>query len=253
MWAAMPRWPQLHLILGRKRCCRCVPLCSGSKAMQHVCSLMQVMLVPSGHMRIHTEDSPPRHPPPPTTTNPCACAHWRQGWNGSGTIFFSMCNLRCGEGVATQQHDRGLGVKWMGWAGGFREGGECPAYGRCLGAADPCGTAAAGPSPSLSVFCQNWDISHHRKGFELTAEASGAGTLPLTRCPGHSGPGARAATACGAPGWHMLCLAMAVLWAAKQVRTPPCRFLRSQQGKGAKRAQTRAGFHHTQAAWLLCL
>lgn len=37
-----------------------------------------------------------------------------QGWNGSGTIFFSMCNMRC-------------------------------------------------------VFCQNWDISQRRAGFELDA------------------------------------------------------------------------------------
>ena len=38
-----------------------------------------------------------------------------QGWNGSGTIFFGMCNLRC-------------------------------------------------------VFCQNWDISQRKKGWELGAE-----------------------------------------------------------------------------------
>lgn len=37
-----------------------------------------------------------------------------QGWNGSGTIFFGMCNLRC-------------------------------------------------------VFCQNWDISQKKKGWELDA------------------------------------------------------------------------------------
>ena len=37
-----------------------------------------------------------------------------QGWNGSGTIFFGMCNLRC-------------------------------------------------------VFCQNWDISQKKQGFELDA------------------------------------------------------------------------------------
>ena len=38
-----------------------------------------------------------------------------QGWNGSGTIFFGMCNLRC-------------------------------------------------------VFCQNWDISQKKNGWELDAE-----------------------------------------------------------------------------------
>ena len=38
-----------------------------------------------------------------------------QGWNGSGTIFFGLCNLRC-------------------------------------------------------VFCQNWDISQRKKGWELGAE-----------------------------------------------------------------------------------
>ena len=38
-----------------------------------------------------------------------------QGWNGSGTIFFGMCNLRC-------------------------------------------------------VFCQNWDISQKKNGWELGAE-----------------------------------------------------------------------------------
>ena len=38
-----------------------------------------------------------------------------QGWNGSGTIFFSLCNLRC-------------------------------------------------------VFCQNWDISQRKQGWELDAE-----------------------------------------------------------------------------------
>ncbi len=38
-----------------------------------------------------------------------------QGWNGSGTVFFSLCNLRC-------------------------------------------------------VFCQNWDISQRRQGWEMDAE-----------------------------------------------------------------------------------
>ena len=38
-----------------------------------------------------------------------------QGWNGSGTIFFGMCNLRC-------------------------------------------------------VFCQNWDISQKKNGWELSAK-----------------------------------------------------------------------------------
>ena len=38
-----------------------------------------------------------------------------QGWNGSGTIFFGMCNLRC-------------------------------------------------------VFCQNWDISQKKQGYELDAD-----------------------------------------------------------------------------------
>ena len=38
-----------------------------------------------------------------------------QGWNGSGTIFFGLCNLRC-------------------------------------------------------VFCQNWDISQQKRGWELKGE-----------------------------------------------------------------------------------
>lgn len=47
-----------------------------------------------------------------------------QGWNGSGTIFFGMCNLRC-------------------------------------------------------VFCQNWDISQKKKGWELDAKEIAALMLKL--------------------------------------------------------------------------
>ena len=72
-----------------------------------------------------------------------------QGWNGSGTIFFGLCNLRC-------------------------------------------------------VFCQNWDISQRKKGWELGAEEIADLMLKLqdeTKChnvnfvtPEHVVPQARSST-----------------------------------------------------------
>ena len=50
-----------------------------------------------------------------------------QGWNGSGTIFFGLCNLRC-------------------------------------------------------VFCQNWDISQRKKGWELGAEEIAEGIAYTRTC-----------------------------------------------------------------------